>query len=292
VLSYKVDDVAIEAIRLKLERAQEHLRTMTLAMDDYVKRRPRSYGIESVDRSPTTSFRYVLRLAEPVPPMLSVILGEAIHDMRSALDQCVFQLYAANNGGKERSGTAFPIVTEPQEYQKHRRDDIRGLGAGVKDFIEKLQPYPDRTLPVHDSLCSLNALWNRDKHRMVHIWGIRMDTSELVANAGAKVVHTHDGRVLHDGDEAFRMVALTRPPHQQLRLTGRVGVNPTFEHISPRGKPVPMSLFDLHADTLAIVEALLSALPNQDEPVEVEWPKHGETVPADLPPPDGWEMPG
>jgi hypothetical protein len=37
------------------------------------------------------------------------------------------------------------------------------------------------------------------------------------------------------------------------------------------------------------VEVLASHL---EELVEMQWPTHGQTVPADLPPPDGWDMPG
>lgn len=102
------------------------------------------------------------------------IVGEIVHDLRSALEQLVWQLVLLN-GERTRKSHTFPIRSKkpPQGFGVHMRrewTDSRGKVCygplfGISDdaltIIERYQPYKggDGLL-----LARLHAFWNIDKH--------------------------------------------------------------------------------------------------------------------------------
>ena len=156
----KVDQRALGTIEVKVNRAKDQLRTLHNEMDgwDQRSRTPgRTWALipEVHDNGLKHFFR--LRFTEHLPVEWAVILGEAVHNLRSALDQCVFWL-TIDNLGRDIGGTAFPVNTRKKYFaQVHSRGaragdwtptsgmfKIRGVGAGPRAFIESLQPYPQR----------------------------------------------------------------------------------------------------------------------------------------------------
>lgn len=90
----RVEADAIRGIRLKLARAQNQLDSIQTEMDAYWKRKP-MLPIGEVNADATKHVVY-LRVVEPPPVKWAVIFGEAIHNMRSALDHAVYQLTIAH----------------------------------------------------------------------------------------------------------------------------------------------------------------------------------------------------
>jgi hypothetical protein len=105
------------------------------------------------------------------------MLGEIVHDLRSALDQLISQLVLLN-GGAPDYGHSYPIyATEPKEgfaeVTRRQWTDKRGRKRhgplfGVSDealaVIEALQPYKRQDALL---LRRLHALWNIDKHEQL-----------------------------------------------------------------------------------------------------------------------------
>ena len=85
--SVKVDNDAVSGIILKVTRAYEHLSMLRREIDLWNERTPYRL-IPEVQANGAKRFLRV-HLAEPIPVMWSVILGEAVHDLRSALDHVV-----------------------------------------------------------------------------------------------------------------------------------------------------------------------------------------------------------
>jgi hypothetical protein len=102
------------------------------------------------------------------------IVGEIVHDFRSALDQLVWQLVLLN-GAEGRKSHSFPICgNEPsQGFGVHMRREwtdsrgkvrygpLFGVSKDALTIIERYQPYKggDGLL-----LARLHAFWNIDKH--------------------------------------------------------------------------------------------------------------------------------
>lgn len=97
---------------------------------------------------------------EPPPDDWPLLAGEAIQNLRAALDHMV---YAVSG---EKSGTQFPIFTDPAEFKEKAPGMLRGVPGPVRATIENAQPYrsypPD---PAQTMLEQLRVLSNRDKHR-------------------------------------------------------------------------------------------------------------------------------
>jgi hypothetical protein len=111
-------------------------------------------------------FIYLSRVAD-LPLMLPVVISDAIHNMRAALDYIVFEL-ALLDVGQPQDGTQFLIEDVKSDPADARRGFdgrkgryLKGLNARHIDMIEALQPYK----PGMDWSKTLRDISNPDKHR-------------------------------------------------------------------------------------------------------------------------------
>lgn len=125
----------------------------------------------------TTDSAYVLTVAEirEVPLHTLLLLDEAAHHLRSALDQMVFALSLADSG-KAHSSTQFPLRQDPDDWDKdpngkHTQSDwLRGVSKPHRDAIERHQPYHPffvDGVPHPHPLRTVSELDNDNKHRVI-----------------------------------------------------------------------------------------------------------------------------
>ena len=269
---------AVEAIRLKVNRAHDQTRVLADAEAAYVYAEPCPYRVLRAVKADFTEHVHYLRLDVEVPLAFSILLGEIVYNLRSALDQCIFQL-SLDNTGVEKKVTMFPIFARNGEYRKKGAWRIKFIGDGPRTLIESLQPYPDRILPIHHSLLDLNNLANADKHRAVHLWGLSFGSGKMEVAAGARIDPTGFGKVLHDGAEIFRV--FPESPTDQIQVRGSVSATVSIKNPTAAGRGVSLNLWDLIADVMVLVSALLDALGKQDNLIQVKWPIHGSNARAD-----------
>lgn len=121
---------------------------------------------------------------DPPPLTLGVLFGELMHNLRSTLDNLVFDL-AGQPKGNKRGQTSFPIADSEDDYLVARREGeasmrercLEGVPDPMKDAIDALQPFN----PLDDFLLAswgterdrhplqlLRVLSNADKHRIIH----------------------------------------------------------------------------------------------------------------------------
>lgn len=105
----------------------------------------------------------------------AVIIGEIVHDLRSALDHLVWQAIDLS-GGKPDRGHSFPLLDrEPEEgfvawatrapsTGNTRHGKLFGACPEAIALIETYQPF--RGTPIGAVLGQLDSLWQHDKHRM------------------------------------------------------------------------------------------------------------------------------
>jgi hypothetical protein len=218
---------------------------------------------------------YRLELLRPIPVEWAVILGEALHNLRSGLDQCIFWL-TVDWSKRALPGTAFPIYAgKGTFYLRSRRDPsgwsptggmykIRGIGPGPHAFVESLQPYPQRHAPACSAVRALNDLWNQDKHRLVHLWGIRFSHEKLRLNNAVAPDCTIgiDRRVRHD--RAIVLRVLCDPPHpEHVEVKGEIVANIAFTLWKRRSGPRTRSLWDVTQTNVDVIDKLLSAMGDQ-----------------------------
>lgn len=159
-----------EGIQLKLNRAQEHLQELATAIQALGTK---PYEIVE-QRDPRTRDRLFRLIGSPTPafariPIYPVMIGEFIHNLRSALDHAVWQLAKPPIKGR----TGFPICIDESGHRFSFFGSVTADGLGVRllenipsdafEYIERVQPY--NRLWRLDELWVLNELWNEDKHR-------------------------------------------------------------------------------------------------------------------------------
>ena len=171
---YRPDTPSLLGSRLKVARAKEHLDELEPELRAYFEREP--YRV--ADQPDVEDGWMVIRIigvTEHPDPMWSVRVGELIHDLRSALDNLVWQLVLVN-GKDPGEHNQFPIYTEPPKgrsrfFRKATRldDMLAGVDPSAVATIKELQPYHGRHMhrQHRTALAWLATLSNIDKHRFV-----------------------------------------------------------------------------------------------------------------------------
>lgn len=157
---------SLEGCWEKLRRAEEQLDALEPLLKAYVESAP----FEVTSEKPNAEGWRVQRFTNVVSPPLSfgVIVGEIVHDMRSALDHLVWQLVLAN--GKEgKIFNQFPIAdTKPKWDEALARGRLKNVVDTDIAAVERLQPYRRGDRATRHPFAALRELSNTDKHQIVH----------------------------------------------------------------------------------------------------------------------------
>lgn len=161
----------------KLERAEEHLTDVEGMIADYVGRDPYEVG-ERMENDEGRSIRF-LRFTEQPDNMLAVVIGDVIHNVRSALNHLAVACVPRE---KRRRRLQFPIFDEDPatiEDLKRRKTALNawksqteGMIPEARAALQTLQPYnsvfDNKTL---HGLTIVEELSNTDKHRELVVTG-------------------------------------------------------------------------------------------------------------------------
>jgi hypothetical protein len=113
----------------------------------------------------------VFARGRPPPAYLGLILGELVHDLRSALDQLAWQLalqhteLAILEQRKVMTAIQFPISRSGKDFAEHRA--IQYFSPEAITLIEIRQPYQNDGSPLLNPLSLLQELSNTDKHQVL-----------------------------------------------------------------------------------------------------------------------------
>jgi len=88
---------------LKFERGRDHVRSLLTEALAFLHTEP--YRVEAFDRDEQRVF--ILRARANPPERLALIMGDGVHNLRSALDLAACEL-VSRNGGTVTENTAFP----------------------------------------------------------------------------------------------------------------------------------------------------------------------------------------
>lgn len=159
----------------KIDRAGEHLDALTSEIAAFVDTQTDSLIGEA--NSSRTQYRFVLRFSnEPPMQRWALLVGDVIHNLRSALDHLAWQL-GVLRGVEPHARTEFPIFKERGRFRKVDNngrpsrasgwDKISSLKPIHRAIIEAQQPYHAGEQAKHQSLWVLQELNNVDKHRLL-----------------------------------------------------------------------------------------------------------------------------
>lgn len=106
-----------------------------------------------------------LRMLAPLPSYLPCIIGDIIHNLRSALDHLT-TLAVEYNGNTITNRTQFPITGSPKAFESAASSQLKGASQEFIDLAERAQPYHLGDPSLHP-LHVINRLDIADKHRQL-----------------------------------------------------------------------------------------------------------------------------
>jgi hypothetical protein len=211
-------------------------------------------------------------------PLLGVIVGELIHDVRSGLDHLVREL-VLENGGDPGESSQFPIYdSETKWFQdvedrdpKKKPSPIEGVTNDVFERIKAAQPYHLRHKQRRGHpLMQLLLMSNVDKHRTLHVVSVsahaphtaRYEPPGYVTAMKTKFVKP--GVLVQSGTELGRIrrrIKMMPPPDVEIivRVVGRAQFA-----FGVKGRPPIATLTDLSGILSFARDIILELRPNAD----------------------------
>jgi hypothetical protein len=228
----------LDGVRERVSWANDHFDALGTKVRKWVHRNLHS---GNADFYPEAGI-HVFRWEAPDPPLLwSVMCGNIVHNLRSALDHLVWQMVLANGIQAPKTGSrgnAFPIkVTPPGKgetfasiYAKNGK--LAGVHPDHIALIEEFQPYkviPHGASANEHPLALLDELWQIDKHRHLHFTSFilppepRMKLRFKRSDDSAYLLDVHffeEPRKLKRGEVLawFRAKAVGPQPHLDVNL--------------------------------------------------------------------------
>ncbi len=169
--------------RLKLDRAKYHIHDLDVQITRFTHESLREIVIEP---DPTPGYKvYKFRLLEPAPlDDFAVVTGDAVNNLRAALDNAVYSRAVLNGHASPRHKTcSFPFGPDKRNFL----NAVKGCTSvpdSIRTCLESLRAYKD-VKEGNVFLWALNDLCNRDKHALITPLLTGFEDSRVVIRAGS-----------------------------------------------------------------------------------------------------------
>jgi hypothetical protein len=232
---------------LKLGRANEHLRNLDVEIALWIERvhlHPDASGV-NVERDGDWHVLTSDPLPEPLPIRLALIAGDAVVNIRAALDHAVCTLVRDAIHKEPRTNNNFPIFEDKSLYMTrvvNRKKPSEGPLYGIPrqsdawTIILEAQPFnrPDPT-PYLSHLSLLQGFSNRDKHRALQVNAPIPDYYMIPDCVGfdpsaqlIEVKCADPGPLSHDQKTEIARFRFAGPGDPGVHMKSRLSVNPTL----------------------------------------------------------------
>lgn len=163
------------SVRLKIERAKEHIAYLKTAIGDFRQRNPyRAVFNGDTHRGWGT---FVVRIDEDIPPLWGVIVGEVLHGLRTSLDNAWFEI-----GGRTKRDE-FPFHENANGFKARFKGKEKGPIKAAVDILRRIESYK-----AGNPLWALSQLDNLNKHEAPILCLSRLGTFTVaVPGGGAEV---------------------------------------------------------------------------------------------------------
>jgi len=117
-----------------------------------------NFELESL---PDDERKKIIRCKNPPPVLLSLILGDVIHSLRSSLDYVTCALVTLNNPDAELKRIQFPFGKKGERLNCNDKKAVKGISDEALEAIECMRAQYGEGLSL---LCDFS---NQDKHRFL-----------------------------------------------------------------------------------------------------------------------------
>lgn len=232
-------DERVKHISLKILWAEKHLQKLEQELALFFEQNPFkvSVRIDEEDRKPI----YYVASIDPVPDTISLIAGDIIQNLVTALDHLAYQLVRkdTNDAPPKPNAIYFPIASDLDRYEESKMRRLQGASQATIKAIDQVKPYKGG----NDLIWSLHALNNIEKHRVLLTVGIKtagmevyhmiqdsiqktfpQEAIDAIRSMGLFIKETEKGFPLAEGYELY-IGAANEKPKADMRFRFDVGLN-------------------------------------------------------------------
>lgn len=199
-----------EAPRLKIGRAVRHLQELRDEVSAYFAEKPCAVVVAPFfDMDPSHFHAWIARIRRPVPAQFSAIIGDVVHNLRTALDLLACDLVRVS--GKSAKAVYFPFCATAAELpQAIRNRNLHHAGHDVVKAVMSLKPYA----VGNPALRAIHDMDIADKHQaLVPVIGaITIPGRPLHADGLSFQMPSWSSAITHDGQMIIGLPAVKNLP--------------------------------------------------------------------------------
>ena len=153
--------MALEGAMLKVERAKQHISELNTKATIFFSQGAYQLGVRT--NSESTRRALFVEAHKSIPPDFGLIIGDAIHGLRSALDLATWEIVSPL-GPKKPEKVQFPFVKDPKDFEAALASrEVKRASKDIVDQFRAAKPYPRG----NDDLFGLHMLDIADKHKVL-----------------------------------------------------------------------------------------------------------------------------
>jgi len=244
----------LDSAREKLFRAEDHLKALGTAEKRFSDTGP--YAVVPVEAKPQSLERiFCLELRKEPPPKLAALIGDAVHNIRSALDHIAYAVACRQTPTLTRNeirNIAFPVAGRPRQFKKQLKK-AHLAASEYSAFFETVQPYKSRW----PWLALISTLDNIDKHRRLTLPVAAFERLRVEPRGLTYEGSPNYGPLVH-GAKVITLLFATQPD-VEVRVTGdfRVALEP-IPGQAPDALPAEHTLREIIGEVTALIYDLRS----------------------------------
>jgi hypothetical protein len=181
-------DLKMAGAERKLERAQEHIVAVHAIVDQWL--RSEALTIEEVPDMSTGRTERRVRLGAAPPDRLALVIGDAVHNLRAALDHAVYDAACQHAGGaltpQVEKALMFPVIGDgtKKEFDREAGKRLVGVPNEVIAVVEQAQPYRWNDAGNPGGYCfhpvwQVHELDRIDKHRRLTVTAAALESQAI-----------------------------------------------------------------------------------------------------------------
>jgi len=219
-----MESAKLSSVRAKIDRAKHHLRDIDATLKLLLGAKTDT-SVQIAHQFDRERKQLIVNLAKcaPIDPALSLMIGDCVHNLRSALDHLVYRLALENGTARTAADkTFFPIYLKKAQFDQRVEKLVKPfISAAAQTEIEKSQPYSAYDVPEEADIWILSQLDIFDKHRLLVIadqkFAATVFTLTLLnGEAVREVISEPRWKPMKDGTEILRfdLSQMPNPPNK------------------------------------------------------------------------------
>lgn len=153
-------DELLTPARLKIERAKHHINDLDVEIKTFLARNP-FVLMTRVEKKPARKIAFIKNKI-PIPPAISLITGDAVHNLKSALDMLAWAM--VGDKAKNPTRVLFPFAdTREGLVGSIGNREMHLAGEDVVAVVKKFEPHGGG----NELLYGIQILDTADKHHFI-----------------------------------------------------------------------------------------------------------------------------